>query len=42
MRAATILTVAVLACGMAGPTLGSNTRATTVTIGADRHFAIPI
>jgi hypothetical protein len=42
MRAATILTVAVLACGMAGPTVGSKTRATTVTIAADPHFAIPI
>jgi hypothetical protein len=42
MRAATILTVAMLACGMVDPTLGSKTRATTVTTAADPHFAIPI
>jgi hypothetical protein len=42
MRAVIILTVAVLACGMAAPTAGSKTPATAVTIAADPHFAIPI
>jgi hypothetical protein len=42
MRAATILTIAVLACGMADPTVGSKTRAMTVTIAEAPHFAIPI